>query len=82
MIDYYKSRSYTKPEEIDDNSSQYTTYIHKNIEEKTETGPDGETRIYYEYDEAKLTKMEYLQMQIDEAYINSEYAATLAELEV
>ena len=82
MLKYVKSSSMIKPEEIDDSSSQYTTYIHKNIEEKTETGPDGETRIYYEYDEAKLTKMEYLQMQVDEAYINSEYAATLAELEV
>lgn len=76
MLTYRKSSSMIKPEEVDDTSSQFVTYLHRNVEEKT----DERGKTYYEYEEAKLTKMEYLQYQIDQTYINSEYAVALAEL--
>ena len=38
-----------KPEEVDDTSSEFVTYLHKNIVEKT----DENDNVYYEYKEYK-----------------------------
>lgn len=56
-----KSQSSVYPELIDTTSSRKYVYLRQNIVEKQTEGTDEETYIYYEYDEAKLTKEEYEQ---------------------
>ena len=57
---YAKSKSTIKPELIDTTSSKTTVYIRQNIVENIKTDEmTGEKTVFYEYDEAKLTKEEY-----------------------
>ena len=59
-IKYIKSESTIKPELVDTTSSKTTVYLRKNIVEKEIMNEEtGESTLYYEYDEAKLTKEEY-----------------------
>ena len=66
-MNYAKSKSTIKPELIDTTSSKTTVYIRQNIikKEKTVENTNSEdnnatsTTVFYEYDEAKLTKEEY-----------------------
>lgn len=60
---YYKSESTVNPDTVDTTSSKTSVYLRRNITEK-EREIDGHTLIYYEYEEAKLTKNEY------EKYVN------------
>ena len=53
-LEFYKSSSSLKPELIDTTSSKKVAYIRQNI---IETQKDD--TVFYEYDEAKLTKDEY-----------------------
>ena len=53
-LEFYKSSSSVKPELIDTTSSKKVVYIRQNI---VETHIDD--TIFYEYDEAKITKDEY-----------------------
>ena len=60
ILNYTKSQSSIKPELIDTTSSKTTVYIRKNIVENKKTDEmSGEETVFYEYDEAKLTKEEY-----------------------
>ena len=66
-LNYIKSQSSVKPDLIDTTSSKTTVYIRQNIIEKEKVventnGEDNDatsTTVFYEYDEAKLTKEEY-----------------------
>ena len=69
-LNYIKSQSSIKPDLIDTTSSKTSVYIRQNIveKEKTVVDTDGKnsdesdavsTTVFYEYDEAKLTKEEY-----------------------
>ena len=66
-INYIKSQSSVKPDLVDTTSSKTTVYIRQNIVEKEKTventnSEDNDatsTTVFYEYDEAKLTKEEY-----------------------
>ena len=69
-LNYVKSQSSVKPDLIDTTSSKTSVYIRQNIveKEKTVVDTDGKnsdesdavsTTVFYEYDEAKLTKEEY-----------------------
>ena len=59
-LNYVKSSSSVKPELIDTTSSKTTVYIRQNIVENIKTDEtSGEETVFYEYDEAKLTKQEY-----------------------
>ena len=58
-LNYIKSQSSVKPELIDTISSKTTVYLRKNIIEIEVLNEDDTTTIFYEYDEAKLTKEEY-----------------------
>lgn len=55
-LEFYKSSSSVKPELIDTTSSKKVVYIRQNI---VETQIDDTT--FYEYEEAKLTKSEYVE---------------------
>ena len=59
-LNFIKSQSSVKPDLVDTTSSKTTVYLRKNIIEniKTDEMP-GEETVFYEYDEAKLTKAEY-----------------------
>lgn len=66
-LNYVKSQSSIKPDLIDTTSSKTTVYIRQNIVEKEKvivnTNSDESdvtsTIVFYEYDEAKLSKEEY-----------------------
>lgn len=57
-VNYVKSQSSVKPDLIDSTSSKKYVYLRKNITEIQQL--DNES-IFYEYQEAKLTKKEYEQ---------------------
>lgn len=60
IINYKKSQSTVKPNLIDDTSSKTSVYIRKNIIEIIKTDEEtNKSTVFYEYDEAKLTKAEY-----------------------
>ena len=59
-LNYVKSQSSVKPELIDTTSSKTTVYLRQNIIENKKTDEmSGEETVFYEYEEAKLTKAEY-----------------------
>ena len=59
-MNYAKSKSTIKPQLIDTTSSKTTVYIRQNIVENIKTDEmTGEKTVFYEYEEAKLTKEEY-----------------------
>lgn len=75
-LNYKKSQSSIKPDLIDTTSSKKYVYLRQNVVEKQTEETDEETHIYYEYDEAKLTKEEYEQYLVE---MNS--AETLEDIE-
>ena len=66
-LNYVKSQSSVKPDLVDTTSSKTTVYVRQNIVEKekaventnSEDNNTTSTTVFYEYDEAKLTKEEY-----------------------
>ena len=59
-LNYVKSQSSVKPDLIDTTSSKVVVYLRQNIVENTKTDEmSGEETVFYEYEEAKLTKEEY-----------------------
>ena len=59
-LNYVKSQSSVKPELIDTTSSKVVVYLRQNIVENIKTDEmSGEESVFYEYEEAKLTKQEY-----------------------
>ena len=66
-LNFIKSQSSVKPDLVDTTSSKTTVYIRQNIVEKekaventnSEDNEATSTTVFYEYDEAKLTKEEY-----------------------
>ena len=59
-LNYIKSQSSIKPDLVDTTSSKTTVYIRRNIVENKKTDEmSGKETVFYEYEEAKLTKAEY-----------------------
>ena len=59
-LKYVKSQSSVKPDLLDTTSSKVVVYLRQNIvENKKIDGMSGEETVFYEYEEAKLTKKEY-----------------------
>ena len=59
-LNYIKSQSSVKPDLVDTTSSKVVVYLRQNIIENIKTDEmSGEETVFYEYDEAKLTKAEY-----------------------
>ena len=66
-LNFIKSQSSVKPDLVDTTSSKTTVYVRQNIVEKekaientnSEDNDATSTTVFYEYDEAKLTKEEY-----------------------
>ena len=59
-LKYVKSQSSVKPDLVDTISSKVVVYLRQNIVENIKTDEiSGEKTVFYEYEEAKLTKAEY-----------------------
>ena len=59
-LNFIKSQSSVKPDLIDTVSSKVVVYLRQNIVENKNTDEiSGEEIVFYEYEEAKLTKQEY-----------------------
>ena len=59
-LNFIKSQSSVKPKLIDTTSSKVVVYLRQNIVENIKTDEmSGEETVFYEYEEAKLTKTEY-----------------------
>ena len=59
-LNYVKSQSSVKPDLVDTTSSKAVVYLRQNIVENIKTDEmSGEETVFYEYEEAKLTKEEY-----------------------
>ena len=59
-LNYVKSQSSVKPDLVDTTSSKVVVYLRRNIVENKKTDEiSGEETVFYEYEEAKLTKQEY-----------------------
>ena len=59
-LNFIKSQSSVKPDLVDTTSSKAVVYLRKNIVENIKTSEmSGEETVFYEYEEAKLTKQEY-----------------------
>ena len=59
-LNYKKSQSSVKPDLVDTTSSKVVVYLRQNIVENIKTDEtSGKETVFYEYDEAKLTKEEY-----------------------
>ena len=59
-LNYIKSQSSVKPDLVDTTSSKVVVYLRQNIVENIKTDEmTGEKTVFYEYEEAKLTKEEY-----------------------
>lgn len=68
-MDWHKSESTARPDEVDTTSSKTTVFLRRNIKEVQRKNEISENEtIYYEYEEAKLTKEEYEKyLQVSEA---------------
>lgn len=59
-LNYIKSQSSVKPDLVDTTSSKVVVYLRQNIVENIKTDETfGKETVFYEYEEAKLTKAEY-----------------------
>ena len=59
-LNFIKSQSSVRPDLVDTTSSKVVVYLRQNIVENIKTDKiSGEETVFYEYDEAKLTKAEY-----------------------
>ena len=59
-LNYIKSQSSVKPDLVDTTSSKAIVYLRQNIIENIKTDEmSGKETVFYEYEEAKLTKEEY-----------------------
>lgn len=59
-MDWHKSESTERPDEVDTTSSKTTVFLRKNIKEVQRKNEISENETtYYEYEEAKMTKEEY-----------------------
>lgn len=59
-LNYIKSQSSVKPDLVDTTSSKVVVYLRQNIvENKKIDEMSGKETVFYEYEEAKLTKAEY-----------------------
>ena len=59
-LNFIKSQSSVKPDLVDTTSSKVVVYLRQNIVENIKTDEmSGEETVFYEYEEAKLSKEEY-----------------------
>lgn len=73
-LEYRKSESDTMPIEIDTASSPTTVYLRKNIRaEERKDHETGETRKVFVYDEAKMSRLEYVDYLSEKTQADVEY---------
>ena len=81
-LEFYKSESTVRPDEVDVASSPTTIYIRRNINEDERTDPDtGEAVTVYTYDEAKIPKDEYARYMQDKTQADIAYLYLMGGLD-
>lgn len=80
-LNYYKSESDTMPDEIDTVSSPTTVYLRRNIRTEERTDDMGEKRTVYVYDEAKVSKTEYMDYISGKTQADIEYLYMMGGLD-
>ena len=89
-LNYVKSQSSVKPELVDTTSSKVVVYLRQNIVENIKTDEiSGEETVFYEYEEAKLTKEEYQEylkeleiIDIQKQRADIDYIALMADVDL
>ena len=72
-MNYYKATSNDYPQLVDITSSPTTVYLRKNIKAvDVEDEMTGNTRTEYHYDEAAITKDEYINMLHEQQEVTDE----------
>ena len=89
-LNYIKSQSSVKPDLVDTTSSKVVVYLRQNIVENIKTDEmSGEETVFYEYEEAKLTKEEYKEylkeleiIDIQKQRADSDYIALMSGIDL
>lgn len=89
-MEWYKSESTVRPDEVDITSSKSTVYLRRNIKETYRTDEIlDEEIIYYEYEETKITKEEYAEylkglavIDIEQQRADIDYLAIMTGIEM
>lgn len=82
-MDFYKSESGSRPQEIDTTSSKKWNYVRKNITEEVRTDDDGNEYIMYVYDECKIAKEDWsLYEQTTQNTADIEYIAVMSDIDL
>lgn len=79
---WYKSHSTTKPIELDTQSSPTTVYFRKNVVEIEIEDEEGKKYTEYEYDEAKLSKVDYAIYLGDVNTANIDFLAIMTGVDI
>lgn len=82
ILEYYTAQSDVTPALVDTTSSQKYNYIRRNIKEVEKEDPDGSKYTIYEYEEAKLTKVDYAIYLVDQTSGEANTQAQLAIAEL
>ncbi len=63
MVVWHRSESTVEPLTVDDTLSKVYVYLRKNITEEERTDENGNTVIWYVYDEAVVSKEDYYEIE-------------------
>lgn len=77
-FNWYKVTGDDSPKEIDTIGSTTYIYFHRNIQPKT----DAYQTEYYQYDEAKLTPLEYQQYLLEQTRSEVDYLAMMSDIDL
>lgn len=81
-LEWYKTESTNRPEEIDKTSSKVYNYIRRNIVE-TERKFEDETVKVYEYEEMKIEKEDFdTYEKLEKQRADIDYIAVMADIEL
>lgn len=81
-LEYYRSESNGRPDEIEMDSSPTTVYLRKNITTEERVEEDGSKRTVYVYDEAKLSRQDYAIYCEENNAANIDYIAMMTDVEL
>lgn len=79
---HHEGSQVEKPTKVDIASSPTVVYVRNNIEQITREEASGETVTLWSYDEAELTKEEYVQYQTELNAANIDYLSAMTGFDV
>ena len=73
ILKWRKSESTERPSEVDSSSSEKTVYLRRNIRTEVRENEQGTETTMYVYEEAKLSRNDYLIYLAEKNDANTEY---------